>query len=118
MDARTVGYIFWISSYHVRSPDVRCGCWLLIGLEHLVLLVVKVLAGIRSFVFENLDYSIEDNGQKATQGRPNPIDPMVALKRVVDHVGSKGAGGIERAASEINACTFNELRSLALGAMC
>lgn len=76
---------------------------ILVGVENFGGTPVKVGTRIGSLILQSLDKTIETDGQKSSQGRANPVDPMVAIERVENHVRTKRTSGVEASAGEVNA---------------
>jgi hypothetical protein len=84
--------------------------WLLAPLAHLfnlffdfLVFVVVVLAWIGDFVFEDLDELVEDNCDDGAGCGAYPVDPVFRVEDAGYNAGAEGAGGIERAASVVDA---------------
>jgi hypothetical protein len=62
----------------------------------------QILAGITLFPPEVLEHNIKATRKQRSQQRAEPVDPKVAGEAVVYDRRTERAGGIQRAASEVN----------------
>lgn len=79
------------------ADDVAAPCGVLVELELRILLLVEVLAGVGSFVFEKLDQAVEQCCNDGAEGRAKPVDPVSARETSEDDRGTEGAGGVKGA---------------------
>lgn len=63
---------------------------------------VDVLVWVGSFVFEDLDELVEAGCDDGTEDGSKPVDPVVAVKSMVDNCWAKRTGGVEGTSSEVN----------------
>lgn len=65
--------------------------------------LVGVLVGIDLIIPQPAQEGVETAGQERAEDGPEPVDPRVPRERAVDGSGTQCAGGIERAAREMDA---------------
>jgi len=81
------------------------------------ILPVRVLARVRSRVLEHLDEAVESGGQQRTQDRAQPVDPVVVVEVVIHDRRREGAGRVQRATGEVDACHLGDEEGEATGSM-
>jgi len=59
-----------------------CGSIVLIMYKSLGFLFIKVLAGVCSFIFQDLDKAVEAGCEYCTKGRTKPVNPVIRGKVV------------------------------------
>lgn len=53
---------------------------MLLRIESLLFKLVKVLSRVCGFILEHLHEFVETRGEKCTQNRTEPVDPMITLE--------------------------------------
>jgi hypothetical protein len=66
-------------------------------------LTVAIDTGAGGLILEVLQQAIEDGRKYGTEQRTNPVDPVVAIERTQDNVGTEGSSWVERCTSEEHA---------------
>ena len=67
-----------------------------------------ILIGIGGFVLQDLDELVETCCYDGAEDGTEPVDPVVRDEYHINDSGPKGAGGIEAAAGEVDACEFGD----------
>lgn len=67
-----------------------------------------VLVWIGVLVFQDLNEFVETCGDDRAEHGAGPVDPVVGDEGHVYDSGPEGAGGIEAAAGEVDACEFGD----------
>jgi hypothetical protein len=68
-----------------------------------LIFVVVVLAWVGDFVLEDFDELVEDDCDDGARCGAYPVDPVFRVEDAGYNAGAEGAGGIERAASVVDA---------------
>ena len=93
-----VSNVVWKTNPYIGPLYVRTsGCVLLVELEDLCLLLVEVLAGVGSFVLQELDEAVEADGEKGTENGTKPVYPVVAWESAEGDARAEGTGWVQRA---------------------